>query len=55
MFTQGTVGHSVWRTVVAALSFGLPLLATTFPTWEQVSIGTVVFWFLHYAQSKMGI
>jgi hypothetical protein len=55
MFTRGTIIHSLWRALVAGASFGLPLLTAAFPTWESITLGTIVYALLHYAQSQVGL
>lgn len=55
MFTSGTLIHSLWRAVVAAISFGIPHVAMALPGWEGIIIGTLVYVLLHCAQSQVGV
>jgi hypothetical protein len=55
MFTQGTLAHSVWRALVAALSFAIPFTAFAFPGWENITLGAIIFGILHYAQKQLGM
>jgi hypothetical protein len=47
-----SIGHSIWRAVVAAVSFGIPLVAMALPGWEGITLGTIVYTLLRYAQTK---
>jgi hypothetical protein len=55
MFTSGTLTHSLWRAVVAAISFGIPLVALAMPGWEGITLGGLIYTILHYAQSQAGL
>lgn len=46
------ITKSIWRGVVALLSFGIPIVFTTFPQWETLTIGTVAFAILHFLEKK---
>jgi hypothetical protein len=52
---KGTLTHSIWRAVVAAFSFGIPLVAMALPGWERITLGGLVYAILHYAQSQAGL
>lgn len=55
IFTSGTVLHSLYRALLAALAFGIPLLLSTEPTWANISIGTILMAIAHYALSQKGL
>ncbi len=52
MFPNSPVLHSLFRTVIAALVFGVPVLMTQFPTVGDLSVSTIVFYILHYLETK---
>lgn len=52
MFTQGTLAHSIYRAIVAAASFGIPLATMAMPGWESITLGSIIFGLLHYAETK---
>ncbi len=37
------------------LSFGIPIAAGAFPTWESIMLGTIAYGILYYARSQVGI
>lgn len=45
--------NSIWRTLIAVLSFGTPLVFMNFPALENLTIGTIVFFVLHYAEKRI--
>lgn len=47
--------HSLWRGAVATLSFAIPLLFATFPSWETLTVGGALYTVLHFLQKKVGI
>ncbi len=52
---EGRDFAATWRAVVAAFSFGIPLVAMAMPGWEGITLGTVVYAILHYTQSQAGL
>lgn len=46
------IGKSVWRGLVAFLSFSIPVLFMSFPTWENLTIGSIMFAILHFIEKK---
>jgi hypothetical protein len=55
MFTQGSIAQSIWRALVAALSFAIPLIGMALPGWESITVGSIVYAILHYAQKQVGL
>jgi ABC-type uncharacterized transport system permease subunit len=55
MLTQGTFAHSVYRAVLAFLSFAIPLAFTAYPDLQTVTVGSVLFAILHYLSSKVEV
>lgn len=52
MLKQGTLGLSIYRALIALLSFGIPTLITGYPTIANMTISTILFGLLHYAETK---
>jgi hypothetical protein len=52
MFTPGTKLHSIYRAIVAFLSFAVPVLVTGYPTIANMTLGSLLFGLLHYAETK---
>ena len=47
-----SVLKSAWRGVVGLVSFGVPLVFLANPAWENLTIGTVAYMVLHFAEKK---
>lgn len=45
--------NSLWRAVVAGISFGIPVLTLAIPEWQNITLGAVAFFVLHFAEKKL--
>ena len=50
--TAGTWQNKVLHFVVAALSFGLPVLTLAFPEWQNITLGAIVYAGFNYLSHK---
>jgi hypothetical protein len=53
MLTQGTFIHSVYRAVLAFISFAIPLVFTQFPDLQTVTVGSIAYGIIHYLASQL--
>jgi len=50
---KGTWQNTAWRTALAVLVIGTPLLTQILPTWQDITLGTIVFAIIHYLEGKV--
>lgn len=50
--TKGKWQNTVWRTALAVLLIGVPVATQIFPTWQDITLGTIVFATIHWLEGR---